>query len=257
MFLILLLSLLNAAAAQTALYVPFLYVTPQPIDNEFAGTETQFFAPLCDNSFYDGKQAEFSFNLPFAKWNPSSQQIVNVKVFNKSDCSGDPIATNDVDGSPVQKFTLTYNASMGDLYICATSGGAPNIVYTFSISFSSSIIKDVAKSIDALTFKPSVMGGGTKAITMLQIVSGSGSYKVVTQQMILLNFTYCPTTQAYTLTVTTTALDNHSATALYICTKESEMPCNAKNANYLDPSGSAISSVTMNASMQELTSAPV
>jgi len=46
------------------------------------------------------------------------------------------------------------------------------------------------------------------------------------------------------MVITATALDAYSATAMYICTKSTEMPCDAQ-AQYYDVTGIGISTVVM------------
>jgi len=238
--------LLLVLGVSAQVYIPFLYVTPVPIEVA-AQQSNQFYVPLCKNSAYDGKTAQISINLPLSPWSPSSQQVVYMKVYNTSDSSGTVLATNNGTGTPSAQFSLTYNVAYGDLYIIATNGVAPGIVYTFSISFGSMAVAESDLNLGKVDETWEKPPQPLATYTMRQVITDSTPFQVLTSPSgppLLINFTYCPATPSYTLVITAVALDDISATALYICTKPTEMPCNAL-AQYYDVTGIGISTVIM------------
>jgi hypothetical protein len=259
-----LLGLSAVLAQQTPVYIPMLYATPAPIDNTNAFTTTQFILNFCKNAAYDGKTLEVAANLPYKPWSVSMGQIVNIGVYNNPDCTGSPLAANvDSTGAPVPKFDVVYNVSWGDLYLKVTTGASPNVVYTLSGSFGEAFggtrrrapITHGGPSNGSYAGK--TIAGGSGPVTLTQIVNDFQPFQVLTGDLILINFAYCPPSslQNYDISIAATAVNDLSAAALYICTKQSEMPCSPGSAeqDHMDPSGTAVASVRLSATTQQFT----
>jgi len=256
-----------------ARFVPFMYVTPQPVYNQAYAT-TQYAASLCQAAEYDGLTAQLSVDLPFTAWSYDSQQIAYVTV---TDQHGNVVKNNTEDtGSPIPDIEFVYSSSMGDLTVTCTTGNSPNVVFTLSIQFLSatfsmnhtslkkrllhaSLASAQHTAVSDLAYPPpKVLPTGT--VTQLtQIIAGTSTFQVPTDPYnvgILIDFDYCPMGQSYDVEVNVVALDELSAFATYLCVKASEMPCSAGNAQRAnsDPSGTALNNVVLSTNTAEYTS---
>jgi len=258
----LLVLLVLGSAFSQEIFIPFLYVTPSPIYGP-AGSTNTFYVPLCSNPAYEGYTLEISFNLPFAAWNETAQVAVAAQVYNTSDQTGTPIADNGSPGQEQPVFSFQYKASFGDLWIKTRNGNSPNIIYTLSAEFALKTGQKVPEYKREVRprvqhhRRPIVGTSKTQATyTLTQIIADTTQYQVATGESILINFDYCPTTEAYNIVISVVAVDDASASALYVCTNSTQFPCTPASASpaNTDPRGIAVSQVILTTKNEDLTS---
>jgi len=238
----LLCSLFLLAQSQEPTFIPVQFATPTGVNN-FAYAVTYWKLSLCDDQRYDQLTASFFVNLPYVPWSAPDGSVVSVSIYNDSAMTT-LITTNNVSGQLAPQWTFTYSVAYGDLYIKAQAGGSASVIFTMEVQFYQP--SALPSRLPTLT----ASGGTKQAVTftdLTQMVSVASEWQVQTGASILLEISFCPTSQSYQLLFQTRASDGKSATALYLCVDPSEFPCNigsSQQANQ-DPSSSALSSVIL------------
>jgi len=250
--------LLLGVSAQTH-FSPFLWATPW-ITSLSAAQKAQFHIPTCGIPQYNGQTMKFAADLPFDSWDPSSQRVLYIAIYNSSDFTGSVIADNKdpTTGGPIQEFSFPYQNIYGDLYILVTAGVAPTISFSLNVKIANKSLKSAAHPFPSphSLQQADIISAPNAIVDLLQLlydptplVVGS----VADSPPLLIDFVYCPTQDSYQLEIFVVALDEISAFATYLCTDFSS-PCNAQKGQGLsDPRGIAVNYVHLQTTYRQYT----
>ena len=195
----------------------------------------------------NGRKAVIYLNLPNRRWNERNGDILKVKVM---DMKLNRIVTNQgKNGKWLQEFNFTYYSSYGDLRLSVLSGPAPRISYTITLTFSKVApigckprgkMNAVELKLERHFYSISQKGRTHDLVPMFTIAR---SLSVHTTRLSWFKLHYCfPDNPPYSLTITTTALNEKSGFATYVCPQSFGSPCTV-NTELRDTSGAAVNVV--------------
>jgi len=251
--------LLVVSALSQSTFLPFEFATPAV---QYAGPNTRqyFQAAFCNQqAYYDGLTAFVSINLQSNLWNVPANQYVAVQVSNDPN-QASYIQNNSATGTYQDSFTFVYNASYGDLYFStltpySSSGG---ISYTITLSFPGSTLTIPTSPVLPLHTKRVSFEAATY-IPMKQFYNSPNSVGTIitgSETPNLNTFLFCPSQQAYSVTVQAVCTDPTGGVTLFVCIKPSDFPCTAQKASAtatLDDSSVTVASVTLNGNLGDIT----
>ena len=115
-------------------FIPTLYVTDSP-ERPNPDTAVMYVATVCSPKTYQGFMSIARINIP-SGWKPFIGVMAMLEVCSTAACDN-VLCTNYPGGvfNGQHNCTFTYNSTVGNVYIRATSGSAPNIDWTVALEF--------------------------------------------------------------------------------------------------------------------------
>lgn len=235
-------------------FIPTLYVTDAP-ERQSADKAVMYVATMCNPKLYDSYMAISRINIP-SGWKPDIGYFGKLEVCSTSSC--DTILCSNYpdgifDGSHYCSFL--YNVTIGNVYIRATSGPAPNIDWTVALQFVSK--KEFDKNsgeqprrrlfdVPEPKARNKISPNDIKVLT--QLIPTGVRESVTTLNKLQFIMSFCPnsqTTERYNIDIVVTALDSKSAMATYVCLPPLKVPCSPTTATQSDPRGIGLNVVTL------------
>jgi len=238
--------------------VPIYYITESDITSE-AKQQYIFNLALCGGEQFDHYQANVFVNFPDKKWNPVISDYVYIQV---ADIHGHIIASNEggTQGFQVQ-FKFLYHKQYSDLHLIVTSGNAPDLKYTITVTFTDSpsdrpsrlssppnVQKRFMRSEEEILAWKKIQEakGAETTQDMVTIFKTTANKVVQTADVVGFELGYCFNTTKFPGDVVISVLgtDEFSGFATYACTHETNCTSTEK-APYYDTSGAVVNFVSV------------
>jgi len=237
--------------------VPIQYVTESDITSK-PKEEFIFSLKTCGGTQFDHFNANVFVNVPDRKWNPTIGDFVSVVV---KDSFQHVVGQNiDSKGNYITNSSFLYHKEGKDLLLYVTSGNAPDIKYTLTVTFTK--ILDAQKPEESrhalshryvqteeeifLWQKASQSYPKENAQDLVTVFKTTITEVVDTADIIGLQLGYCfnPLKFPGSIDISVLSTDEVSGFATYACT--ADIVCNSTEAaKYSDVSGSSVNFVTV------------